>query len=153
MAGNVERTIADLTETLEIHEDQLNIVLGKLNNLQTRMNTVTPRTKKMDKEFSHLDSKLESYKRKSQANELLTNRNRELILSMDKCLTQLEGIVSEQDPCRCKPSVTADEDLDNNYFSRTPIFPSILLESPLLFAFVPSYKILHLPKKRTPPWK
>ena len=51
-AGNVDGTIADLTGTLEFHEAQLNIVLGKLNNLQTRMNTVMPRTEKMDKEFS-----------------------------------------------------------------------------------------------------
>ena len=115
-AGNVNGTIADLTGTLEFHEAQLNIVLGKPNNLQTRMNTVMPRTKKMDKEFSQLDSKLESYKRKSQANELLTKRNRELILAMDERLTQLEGIVSEQDPCRCKPPVTADKDLNSNYY-------------------------------------
>ena len=60
-AGNVVGTIADLTGTLEFHEAQLNIVLGKLNNLQTRMNAVMPRTKKMDKEFFQLDSKLESY--------------------------------------------------------------------------------------------
>ena len=57
-----------------------------------------PRTKKMDKGFSQLDSKLESYKKKSQGNELLTKRNRELILAMDERLTQLEGIVSKQDP-------------------------------------------------------
>ena len=57
-AGNVDGTIADLTGTLEFHEAQLNIVLGKLNNLQTRMNTVMPRTEKTDKEFSQLDSKL-----------------------------------------------------------------------------------------------
>ena len=82
-AGNVDGTIADLTGTLEFHEAQLNIVLGKLNNLQTRMNTVMIRTEKMDKEFSQLDSKLESNKKKSQANELLTKRNRELILKMD----------------------------------------------------------------------
>ena len=37
-AGNVNGTIADLTGTLEFHEAQLNIVLGKLNNLQARMN-------------------------------------------------------------------------------------------------------------------
>ena len=54
-----------------------------------------PRNEKMDKEFSQLDSKLESYKKISQGNELLTKRNRELILSMDKRLTQLEVIVSE----------------------------------------------------------
>ena len=61
-AGNVYGTIADLTGTLEFHEAQLNIVLGKLNNLQTRMNTVMPRTEKMDKEFSQLDSKVEGIK-------------------------------------------------------------------------------------------
>ena len=63
-AGNVNGTIADLIGTLEFHEAQLNIVLGKLNNLQTRMNTVMPRTEKIDKEFSQLDSKLESIKRR-----------------------------------------------------------------------------------------
>ena len=36
---------------------------------------------------------------------------------MDERLTQLEGIVSEQDPCRCKPPVTADKDLNSNYYA------------------------------------
>ena len=50
-AGNVDGTIADLTGTLEFHEAQLNIVLGKLNKLQTRMNTVMPEPRRWTKNF------------------------------------------------------------------------------------------------------
>lgn len=86
------------------------------------MNTVMPRTKKMDKEFTQLDSKFKSYKKKSQANKLLIKRNWEFILSMDNYLTQLESIVSEQDPFRCKPPVATDEDLNGNYYAEDTDF-------------------------------
>ena len=41
---------------------------------------------------------------------------------MDKRLKQLEGIVSEQDPCRYNPPVKADEDLNSNYYAEESNF-------------------------------
>ena len=52
---------------------------------------------------------------------------------MDERLTKLEGIVSEQDPCRCKPPVTADKDLNSNYYAKDSDFSFNPLGTSTLF--------------------
>ena len=53
--SNTEDNIAILIETIEYYKAQINLILDKMKNIQTRINKFVPRTEKLDKVFSQLE--------------------------------------------------------------------------------------------------
>ena len=86
------------------------------------MNKFMPRTEKLDKVFSQLETKLEGFT-KTKAYEWLIVKNCKPSLSPYSCLTKLEGIVCKQEPCRRKPLKNSEEDVND------PIESNFLLQN------------------------
>ena len=71
-----------------------------------------PRTEKLDKVFSQLETKLEGFT-KTKAYEWLIVKNCKPSLSPYSYLTKWEGIVCKQEPCRRKPLKNYEEDVND----------------------------------------